>query len=272
MRPKTIEEKAKDLGVTYAPRAYPIPKARLAIPTFWSLKGRQVWAPLRFEHGGIFYGERRFLDSLLNRFCSFPQKESQYMEIVYASYAEMKTVLKKRYFTALTLEADLESVLDEFLLIKAGLQELSAKNPERDLNRKVSLVFLELGPRELSELKRPEVEEKFLRLLKNAGDLRLHFFLVAQKAFMVPKSIRSNLPWKAYLGEDNYTFADEAYEDLPLEPYNINRELSGMLIDSSLNLRLPVHDIAFEHSGFKKATDLVAKMEEDAFKKLLDSI
>lgn len=261
------------LGLSLEDRAYVIPRAKLNFTLFYSVMGRQLWSPLRYDNGLVCYGNSEHLDLFLYRFTNQPNTWRQYCEInLYSSY-EVTDFKDTKLFTKYVLKGSLESTLDSFIAERKIVRDEMKRNGDMESQKKVSIIFLHASPQELSELNtKPNVLRKFLDLYEDSSDERMFFFLLAQYVQNVSSDIRSIFEWSAMLGEENIDFCRKKFAGRLEKKYNVDRELVGMITDATSDKVLPVHDIAYDPSDYKIERKGVEKMEETAFQELLDSI
>lgn len=260
------------LRITVEPKAYPIGKARVSFPLYYSLQGRQVWSPLRYANAGLFYGEDAHLQTFLNNITRRPNKDSLFLEMNMYSFQPRSRPRDTKFFKKFQARTSLEGLLDELFLVRDEIRTQVRSADGLDINRKITVVLLDLGPHELSLLRDPRVRDKFVTLLQDAELERLYFVLLAQVAQQVPAEVLAALEWKTFAGEANMAHARSLYTEFYEEFYNINRALVGLLVDKNLETLLPVHDLVYAPSQHKIETTKVAEVEEKAFEDFLKSM
>ena len=260
------------VGLTLEPKGYLIPKSKLSVLFFHSPYDMLGWTPLRHDNGIVMYDSLRHRKEFLRRFAWIPNRESVFMEINVYSFQDRWTPYPTRIIKRHRITTSFEDLLNTFLQERNRVKAHAAQNKLLDVNRKMSLILLDLGEHELVDLKKPSVQKTLRDLVENSAAERMYFFILAEDAYKVPSEIIHIFDWQVFLGKDNTRLARELYQGERETLYNEKRELVGVLKEKDADFYIPIHDTIFEESQHKMKTDKVIDIEEDAFQKILDSI
>lgn len=232
-----------------------------------------MWAPLRYGNAGFFYGEQENLVSLLRKMNDRPQRDAMFMEVLFLNLtAHGITVPPSKILKEQTWTNGLRFLLEELTRVRGMIQGEAKRRGLLELNRKLSVVIINLDEKSLVELKRDAHASSLLKtLLLDASDERLFFILAAPQAIQLPKELMAPLEWVFFGGAENANFARRLYPENYEEIYNERRALVGLTKDASEEKLMPVHELSYAASAFRRSTEVVSVLEEDTYAKWLNN-
>lgn len=263
------------LNLTIPERSYTIPLAAISVPLYHSVLGKQVWSPLRYTNGAIYFGdEQSYLVEFLQKFLRRPNRDSYLFETLLLSTSPSGLEIPKSKLLKQQLwQGGFTSLIGELYNLRAQIRETTASKGRLEANRKISLIVWKLDEMDLAALRDPRILQNFMAVLKDADRERFFFMLALPLAQQLPREVEAMLEWQLFAGEANSTYVREVlYPTYYEELYNEKRELVGILKEKNTEALLPVHEIAYIPSTYRKQTEAVAKLEEETYSQWLESI
>lgn len=252
-------------------KPYVIPKTSFGLLMYYSGIGNQIWEPFTSQNAGVFYEKIFHFSRIVGKLSRLTLDNGSFIETHFFS---SKKVLKDTLHRNFVQHPDysLTEVIPTLLDLNREIAAQTKLTGILEPNRKGTYVFLDLEEKQIKELTSSKsLEASFIHLLETAADNRLYIFVFARKARYLPPAIHRSLSWAAYLEEDNIQFAQDFYK-VGEEIFNEKRRIIGTLKRADTELLIPIHETIFEPSDYKYLSDKHMEIEDEAYKRFLNSL
>lgn len=261
-----------NLAIDPALKAYPISRVSLQLRLFHSAVGTQAWFPLTHPNGAVFLDTVENSEVFLKRLGRQARDNKLKVEVhVYSPKRKSLSYISHNSFIlhqSVTVREAVEGVQE----LRRSIRELARKAGTLDANRRLTVVLLDFSPQARAMLKQSiALQKELIDVLTNSEQERIFPFLLSEKAKDFPELILRTLSWTAYVGEENYRLAKAIFR-LEEEVYNEKRQTIGLLRKQELDYLVPLHDVVFNPSAWKRMEDEFSEVEEKAYKKFLESL
>lgn len=259
-------------------------KQSVSFNLFRTYRHKITWTPMIYSNFGLFYGKiESQKEAVVELFAEQSKKFHQSVHIGLFTFGKSSGSQEKEVWNGLEdkykaffhhpFEQSLEELLALLIRLRNEIEEKSIHSRMIEPSNKVlQFIFLDLGEKEIEELKNPKVQEMLEDLLHNSYFQRMYVGVLAKNADSLNHSTHDLFQFAAYLGKENDEYCRDIHKDADESEFSRQQILIGTAWTRDSNRMINLHPLKFTPN--EKFIQAQQRFEEEdkAYIKFLNSL
>lgn len=260
-----------------------VAKQSISFDLFRTYQRKLSWTPLVYKNFGLFYGNldsqkiavvesmalqsKNFHQSVHIGLYTFSDTSVEELDVWDGLEEQYKSFFHHRF------ENNLQKFLSHMKDLRDNVEKQSSKfGMIEPSNKIIHCILLDLGEKELRELKLPHIRQMMMELLNDSSFQRFYIGLFSRSATDVPLNIHHSIDYAAYLGSENDKYCRDIHKDTDESEYSRQQILIGTAWLSNNETMFNIHPLKFTPNEAYIEVQKRLDDEDEAYMRFLNSL